>query len=173
VISLDTVKTTIKAIAPKYGVPPNIILGICLQEGARVQGQWDPSIARLEQGFYRRYTEPLTYATTSEVLLSASYGIMQMMGLSLMELGYFEWYFDQLPLGMKNLLERPRSQLAIPSAIDYYCVTVDVMIEWGIKWFKKKLELACGDIPKALQLWNGGGNPNYAKEVLAKTPPSL
>ncbi len=157
-----------QTVAPKYSLDPKLIFAICQQEGARDGVNWDPSIARLEQGFYRRYVEPMNYATTSEILLSASYGVMQMMGESLMELGYFEWYFGQLPQEMQNVLDHPRSQLAIPNAIDYYCVHLDIMVEWGTRWFKRKFDAAGGDLTKALQLWNGGSNPNYASEVITK-----
>jgi len=34
--------------------------------------------------------------------------------------------------------------------------------------FAAKLSAAHGDVPRALQLWNGGGNPNYAAQVLAR-----
>lgn len=164
----EQVLASCQKIAPQYGFTPSLIYAICQQEGAREGTDWDPSVARLEQGFYRRYVEQMNYATTSEVLLSASYGVMQMMGESLMELGYFEWYFDQQPQEMKGILDRPRSQFAIPSAIDYYCTHLDVMIEWGVKWFKRKFNAAGGDTTKALLAWNGGADPQYAAKVLAR-----
>jgi hypothetical protein len=41
-------------------------------------------------------------------------------------------------------------------------------LEIGCRVFAAKLSAAHGDAARALQLWNGGGNPNYAAEVLAR-----
>ncbi len=41
-------------------------------------------------------------------------------------------------------------------------------LEIGCTVFAAKLSAAHGDASRALQLWNGGGNPNYAAEVLAR-----
>jgi len=41
-------------------------------------------------------------------------------------------------------------------------------LEFGCSHLAKKLEKANGLADRALQLWNGGGNPNYADEVLAR-----
>ena len=38
----------------------------------------------------------------------------------------------------------------------------------GCKILKKKLDSCSGDLHKALLAWNGGGNPDYADEVLAR-----
>jgi soluble lytic murein transglycosylase-like protein len=38
----------------------------------------------------------------------------------------------------------------------------------GCKILRQKLDAAGGDAPKALLAWNGGGNPDYAEEVLAR-----
>jgi hypothetical protein len=41
-------------------------------------------------------------------------------------------------------------------------------LELGCTVLAAKLNSAAGDLPKALNLWNGGANPNYAQEVLAR-----
>jgi len=41
-------------------------------------------------------------------------------------------------------------------------------LEVGCTVLAAKLAIAHGDTNRALQLWNGGGNPNYATEVLAR-----
>jgi hypothetical protein len=33
-----------------------------------------------------------------------------------------------------------------------------------------KLAAASGDVSRGLTLWNGGGNPDYAAQVLARVP---
>jgi hypothetical protein len=155
-------------VAPQFGFEPSLIKAVCLQEGGKNKdGTFAPDRARLEQGFYIRYVENKNeLATTSEVLLSASYGVMQMMGLSLKEAGYFDFYFNQS--SMQNILGSPLSQFAIPSALDEYCVNLKWQIEWGCKWLQKKKALAKGDINKTLSLWNGDMTGKYANEVLGK-----
>ena len=41
-------------------------------------------------------------------------------------------------------------------------------LDVGCAVFAAKLSAAHGDVTSALQLWNGGGNANYAAEVLAR-----
>lgn len=155
--------------APQFGLDPLLIYAICLQEGEKdgTTG-YDPSVARLEQGYYRRYTEELSYATTTEVILAASYGVMQTMGGSLREDGFFQWFFDQAEPGLKTVIKGPMTPFAVVAAINEYCVQIEWQIHWGCVHFKKKLAGAGGDIPKALLRWNGGTAPLYDDEVLAK-----
>lgn len=163
----EQVYSACKKIAPQFGFDPDMIYAVCLQEGAKNSGgSFAPDIARLEQAYYRRYTEPQTLATTSEALLAISYGVMQMMGLSLKECGYFEWYFNSRAESLKKILKYPLSQFAVPSALDFYCVNLDLMIEYGCKWMDKKRKIAKGDVQLMLQYWNGSAK--YPPEVLEK-----
>jgi hypothetical protein len=41
-------------------------------------------------------------------------------------------------------------------------------LEWGCVHLAAKLASAGGDISKGLEMWNGGANPTYASEVLAR-----
>jgi len=41
-------------------------------------------------------------------------------------------------------------------------------LDVGCRVLAAKLASAHSDVPRALQLWNGGANPNYAAEVLAR-----
>lgn len=158
-----------RAIAPLQGFDPLLVYAICLQEGAKGKsGEFFPDRARLEQGYYLKYVEVDDLATTTEVLLAASYGVMQMMGLSLKEVGYFDFYFKQLNTGMKELLHEPMSQFAVPSAIDAYCESLNWQIEWGCKHLDRKRRAAGGDVVKMLSLWNGDSTGKYAGEVLQK-----
>lgn len=167
IFTKEKVFNTCKIIAPKYKFDPKLIYAVCLQEGAKNRkGEFLPDVARLEQGYYRRYTNPMILATTSEVLLAASYGVMQMMGLSLKEAGYFGWYFENCSEGVKRVIKAPTSQFAIPSAIDAYCTNIKWMIEWGCKWMVTKRDKADGDTFKMLGYWNGDTSGKYAAEVL-------
>lgn len=157
-------------IAQPFGLDPMLIYAICLQEGEKDEAtkHYDPSVARLEQGYYRRYSETRSLATTSEILLACSYGVMQTMGGSLYEDEFFEWYYNQQSDGEKRRLQGPYSRDAITAAIDDYCIHLDWQIRFGCIHFKKKLAAVGGDTRKALLRWNGGGNLAYDDEVLAK-----
>jgi hypothetical protein len=163
-------------IAPTQKFDPLLILAVCLQEGGkkndkRASEGWvfTPDRARLEQGFYLRYVEGKNeLATSTEVLLAASYGVMQIMGLELFRLGFFEFYFHQCSPGLQSALKGPRSQFGIVSGIDAFCENLSWQIEWGCKLMAEKRSKAGGDINKMLLFWNGGGNKQYDDEVLEK-----
>lgn len=153
--------------APAYNFDPKLIFAVCLQEGEKEKDNFEPDVARLEQGFYRKYVESKNdLATTTEVLLAASYGVMQMLGESLREVKYFDWYYMKFKDIYK--LTNPLSEIAVPKAINYYCEHLDSMIEWGCAWMSKKRDLAKGDINRMLDLWNGCSDGSYHKEVLQK-----
>lgn len=163
-------------IAPQYNFEASLIKALCLQEGgrkkdARAKEGWlfAPDRARLEQGYYLRYVEAKNeFATTTEVLLAASYGVTQMMGLSLKELAFFEWWFAEQVEAMKIILGNPYSEIAVPKALNWYCEHLNAQIDWGCKWLAKKRIVANGDIRKTLGYWNGDTSGKYAGEVLAK-----
>lgn len=159
-----------KKVAPDFGFEPELLFAFCLQESGRNKaGEFTPDKARLEQGFYIRYVEKQNeLATTTEVLLSASYGIMQMMGESLREVGYFDWYFNQQSETMKMFLDNSLSDLSVPKAINAYCVNADLMVLWGAKWLKKKNEKAGGDLKLLCQYWNGDKTGEYYKSLIKK-----
>jgi soluble lytic murein transglycosylase-like protein len=74
---------------------------------------------------------------------SMSWGLMQLMGEVAREMGFTGTYLSQLcdpPIGLL----------------------------WGCKKLAQCLDAKGGDPEKALLMWNGGGNPNYANEVLAR-----
>src|SRR5689334_21840824 len=78
-----------KFYVPKYGIDPVLMLGLVEQESS-----YEDDAARLENAFYHRYTAPDSLATTSEILLACSFGLTQLMGESLKEMKFFEWYWD-------------------------------------------------------------------------------
>lgn len=146
-------------------VDTKLILAIAEQEST-----FDETAVRMENGFYDRYIRHrTTFATTSSVLLSTSYGLMQMLGESLLEVGYFEFFKDyaNAKAGFQVIMDA-RSQIGITKGIDEYMLHPDWHIKTGIQHFTKKLGLAHSNIETALQYWNGGGNALYSKEVMAR-----
>lgn len=119
---------------------PHIVCGIVERESS-----WDPWCYRFEPAFYTHYVEPQFDAgklTITEAQGRAfSWGLMQTMGQSVREIGYTDWL----------------TSLLIP----------ETSLLWGCRLFNRKLAHADGSYAQALQLWNGGGNKNYAQEVMA------
>lgn len=158
-----------KRVAPIFKFDAKLVFAICLQEGGRTKnGNFKPDMARLEQGFYLRYIEKQNYPTTNEVLYSASYGIMQMMGISLKEVGFFKWWFNQKSDKAKIYLKSAYSEISIPKAINAYCVNLEWMIVWGTRWLKRKDKRAKGNIEKLAMYWNGDTTGKYYKELMKK-----
>jgi soluble lytic murein transglycosylase-like protein len=126
-----------RAIAAGHALDPALVCAIIEQESS-----WDPYAIRYEPAFRSRYVAPLGLAPTEEVARSISWGLMQVMGQVAREHGFRE----------KSLaaLTDPATGLAFGCAV-----------------FAAKISAAAGgDIPRALQLWNGGANRDYAREVL-------
>ncbi len=125
-----------KQAAIKYDLHSVLICAIVEQESA-----WNPRALREEPAFYKRYIVPLKLIDDVEAhKRSFSYGLMQVMGQSVRELGFageFEDLFD------------PATGL-----------------EWGCKLFQRKLLRAKGDQHLALLYWNGGGNVFYPSQVI-------
>ena len=110
-----------KQIAPRYDYDPVLILAVCEQESA-----YDHQAVRLENNFLRRYVDPMGFATTVKVLFSTSYGLMQVMGLSLYEMQFFD-----APLQVHY-------NKWVPHLIDQFMVDPRSQIEMGCKWLKRK-----------------------------------
>jgi hypothetical protein len=156
-------------VAPSFNFEVELVQALCLQEGGRKKdGCFAPDRARLENGFYSRYTEKQNLPTTTEILLAASYGVTQMMGESLRLAGYFEDYFNCQTQAVQQLLGSPLSQIAVVKAIDDYCENLMDQITYGCKWLSKKREMAGPNIVKMLGFWNGDLSGKYADEVLGK-----
>ena len=160
-----------KQIAPKHGFDPFLIMAICEQETEKDKKDPDvyrPDVARLEQNFYRRYVLPADFSTTTEVLLSASYGIMQMMGQSLYERGFFAWHLAQLP--KSGTFVDPVQNIHVAYALDNYCEHPEWNIEWGCRHLSEKRKKSGGSEIKMLGLWNGDMSGKYANEVMTRIP---
>jgi len=130
-------------IASEHGLEPALVCAVIEQESA-----WNPWAVRYEPGFLSRYVAPLYTAgklsATEAYTRAMSWGLMQIMGQAARECGF----------------EEPSlAELCDPAA----------GVEWGCRLLAKRVARAKGDVAAALLAWNGGANPNYPAEVLART----
>lgn len=167
-------------------IDPKFFKAICIKEAEGVPNhpdEFDLSVARLEQGFYRGYVKKENWSTVVEVMLSASYGVTQMMGLSLHENHYFEDVFKLLTAENKALYHPagPLDSAFIARRLDEYCVTVDTQIRytflhmiWKLRTAKSENFLSTHPTWRQLplhwrlaRLWNGdiSGVRGYAEGV--------
>lgn len=125
--------------AAHHGLAHEIVCAVCEQESS-----WNPWAMRYEPAFRQRYVAPLGLPPTEEIARSTSWGLMQVMGETAREAGF----------SGKSL-----SALCDPAT----------GLEIGCTVLAEKFRLAANDSSQALELWNGGANPDYAGQVLART----
>jgi soluble lytic murein transglycosylase-like protein len=127
-----------RATAAKHALDPALVCAVVEQESA-----WDAHAMRYEPGFRSRYVAPLGLPPTEEVARSISWGLMQVMGQVAREHGFSEKFL---------------SALCDPAAgLDIGCAVLAA-----------KLSAAGNDVTRALDLWNGGANADYASQVIAR-----
>ena len=129
-----------KTVAQQHSLDPALVCAVAEQESA-----WEPLSIRYEPGFRLRYVAPLGLPPTEEIARSVSWGLMQVMGQVAREYGFTGAFLSALC--------EPTIGLTIG------CIVLAA-----------KMSQANGDVPRALLLWNGGANSNYATEVLAHLP---
>ena len=121
---------------------PALVCAVVEQESG-----WNPWAIRYEPLFFSKYVAPLytnnKIAATEAYARGFSWGLMQVMGQVAREVG-----FDALFL---SAMCDPEQGLVI-----------------GCKVLRKKLDAMAGDTTRGLLAWNGGGNPSYAAQVLAR-----
>jgi soluble lytic murein transglycosylase-like protein len=122
---------------------PELVCAVVEQESA-----WNPWALRYEPAFYARYVEPQVArgALRDETEARArafSWGLMQVMGQVAREHGF---------------AGASLAALCEPAA------GLDV----GCRVLAAKIAAAEGNVTRALLLWNGGGNSDYAAAVLAR-----
>ncbi|HLZ91096.1 MAG TPA: lytic transglycosylase domain-containing protein [Candidatus Acidoferrum sp.] len=131
-----------KQIAGRFNLDPALVCAIVEQESG-----WNPWAIRYEPAFFAKYVAPLytnnKVNATEAYARGFSWGLMQVMGQVAREVGYAEAHLA--------MLCNPPDGLAV-----------------GCKVLLEKIGKAQGDVTKALLLWNGGGNPVYAAQVLAR-----
>jgi hypothetical protein len=164
-----------------------LVCAVVEQESA-----WDTHAIRYEPGFRTRYVAPLGLPPTEEIARSISWGLMQVMGQVAREHGFQGKFLSALcdpAIGLDLGCAALASKLAIASSLP-------VGGSAGLQAREKRTELNQGfspgappptavtaevlerqgqgsaqsEIVRALELWNGGSNPNYAAEVLARLP---
>ena len=132
-----------RSIAAAHGLEPALVCAVIEQESS-----WNPWAVRYEPGFLSRYVAPLYTAgklsATEAYTRAMSWELMQVMGQVAREFGFAA---DSLP------------QLCDPAT----------GVELGCRILAKRMARARGDVPAALLAWNGGANPDYPSEVLART----
>jgi soluble lytic murein transglycosylase-like protein len=128
--------------AAAQSLDPALICAVVEQESG-----WNPWAIRYEPAFFAKYVAPLY--TNNKISASEAYargfswGLMQVMGQVARESGFDASFLSALC--------DPEQGLAV-----------------GCKVLRKKLDAARGDTTQALLTWNGGGNPIYAAQVLAR-----
>ncbi|MGA8767011.1 MAG: lytic transglycosylase domain-containing protein [Candidatus Acidiferrales bacterium] len=150
-----------RAAATLHALDPALVCAVVEQESA-----WDAHAIRYEPGFRARYVAPLGLPPTEEVARSISWGLMQVMGQVAREYGFDGKFLSALC--------DPATGLDIGCAV----LAAKLTIRSGSssrgsppgRTPEGSLSVATSDITRALELWNGGENPDYAAQVLARLP---
>jgi soluble lytic murein transglycosylase-like protein len=127
-----------RAEAARHSLDPALVCAIVEQETA-----WDTHAMRYEPAFRMRYVAPLRLPLSEEIARSISWGLMQVMGQVAREHGFTGKFLSALC--------EPATGLEIGCAV--LCA---------------KFTAADEEVARALELWNGGANPDYAAQVLAR-----
>lgn len=130
--------TLARSIADSHGLDQTLVCAVVEQESA-----WDTHAMRYELGFRAHYVVPLHLPATEEIARSISWGLMQVMGQVAREHGFAGKFL--------SALGDPKVGIAI-----------------GCEVLGAKISAASNDVWRALELWNGGGNPDYAAQVIAR-----
>jgi soluble lytic murein transglycosylase-like protein len=131
-----------RAVAGKHGLDAGLVCAVCEQESG-----WNPWAIRYEPAFYARYVRPMVdggeLSDETEARARAfSWGLMQVMGQTARENGYG---------GHLAGICEPATGIGI-----------------GCRVLAGKLAKARGDVERGLLLWNGGADPTYPEQVLAR-----
>jgi len=128
--------------AAAQALDPALVCAVVEQESA-----WNTWAIRFEPAFFAKYVASLytnNKVTASEAYARGfSWGLMQVMGQVARETGFDAPFLAALC--------DPEQGLAI-----------------GCKVLRKKFDAMAGDTTRALLAWNGGANPAYPAQVLAR-----
>src|SRR4029077_12188922 len=128
--------------AVAQSLDPALVCAVVEQEST-----WNPWAMRYEPAFFNKYVASLytnNKITASEAYARGfSWGLMQVMGQVAREAGFDAKFLSALC--------DPEQGLST-----------------GCKVLRKKFDAMGGDAPRALLAWNGGANPAYAAQVLAR-----
>jgi soluble lytic murein transglycosylase-like protein len=138
----DKLVVLARRAAMAEGLDSALVCAVVEQESG-----WNPWAIRYEPLFFAKYVAPLytnnKVGATEAYARGISWGLMQVMGQVAREKGVSSLYLSTLC--------DPAAGLAV-----------------GCKVLRAKLDGAGGDVTRGLLAWNGGGNPDYAGEVLGR-----
>jgi len=139
----DEIIALAKATAQRHNIWPELVCAIVEQESG-----FNPWAIRYEPAFFQKYVAPfcakaLIKSETEARARAISWGLMQVMGQVAREAGFVGQFLSALCESTTGL-------------------------EIGCRVLNHKILMADGNVRKALLLWNGGGRPEYADEVLAR-----
>jgi soluble lytic murein transglycosylase-like protein len=146
--SLTSVRISIvKKWADKYSLNVALVCAVVEQETG---GTWDAYTTRNEDDFFTRYVagkempgDSIRSKSTEARTRAMSFGLMQVIGETAREHGFSDRYLTKL--------------CSYDSGLDLGCRVLRAMID-----------RAGGNIPAGLQFYNGGSNPDYASQVMAR-----
>jgi hypothetical protein len=132
-----------KDAAFQHNIGPDggtLLLAMVVQESS-----CDPTARRLEQNFFRKYVKShIDVHPVDQVLLSASWGLMQTMGEALYRMGYF--------------VGKEREAGFIHARLMEYLNNPESQIEYGARWLGVKIK-ATGSLDRGIIAYNG--SPDY------------
>ncbi len=139
--TVDARKALVAKYAVKYGLDLAIVCAVCEQESS-----WNTYAIRFEPAFEARYIKPALPAapTTLELTKAISFGLMQVMGEVAIEHGF--------------PASRFLTELCDP----------DTGVDYGCRKLQQCFAAHEGDPELSLLAYNGGGNAEYGKQVLAR-----
>ena len=138
-----------KQTAARHGLAPGIVCAVCEQESS-----WNPWAIRYEPAFRQRYVAPLGLPPTEEIARSVSWGLMQVMGETARGAGFGEKFL---------------SALADPATgLEFGCIVLAGKFRHAAQQKGSGPSAVDALAQAALELWNGGANPDYAAQVLAR-----
>jgi len=175
-----------RTIAAQHALDPALVCAVVEQESA-----WNANAIRYEPAFRMRYVAPLTLPATEEIARSISWGLMQVMGQVAREHGFTGKFLSALcdpaaglDIGCIVLASKfaaaARELAAEPSPSSLPATPagqIPAASGQGIDPPAPSSPLVPGDrsspsaalVRRALLLWNGGADPDYPSQVLART----
>lgn len=133
-------RAEVEAVAPRHHLDPDLVTTVCL-----VESSGNTRAYRYEPGFWLKYmAHKPQWAGMDPMIVSASYGLMQVMYPVAREFGY--------------PATDPPEQLYIPA----------IGLEYGCRVLADRKAWAKGDVPATLAAYNGGKSKDNRPEVEPK-----
>jgi len=157
-----------RAAAAQHTLDPVLVCAIVEQESA-----WDPHAIRYEPAFRQRYVAPLGLPPTEEVARSISWGLMQVMGQVAREHGFRAKSLAALcdpatALDVGCAVFAAKLHAAGTDAAPIGAAAHDAHAASVVNHDVDAAGIVNQNLTRALALWNGGANPDYAAQVFAR-----